>query len=374
MLAALLLALATPQQIIIERAHEWDALFDRTSGWTGADGIYAIPMSGEDRIGAGQRTATMFVFSDTFIGEVNAQGRRLGGSTLVNNTMALLEAGAGADPDRIQFFWRRVNQSPAAVFEPSTPNTKSGEFYWLKDGIRIDGETYIFAGRFSKVPPPFHREGIALITIPAGEKPPFHGHTQVDAPLFLDENAQRGQVSFGGAIMENTIEAGAITPDGFIYVYGVQEDPFNKQVVVARVPRASFTDFGQYRFWDGSAWVGDIHQARPMTGRVSGEMSVSPIPDGRYVMVFQLDTITRKTAICMGDSPVGPWSEAQVIYRAPVPSDPPGIFTYNAKAHPHLSAPNTLLISYNVNTIGNFADHFTYADIYRPRFIRIRFP
>ena len=39
-------------------------------------------------------------------------------------------------------------------------------------------------------------------------------------------------------------------------------------------------------------------------------------------------------------------------------------------AHPHLSKPGELLISYNVNTL-NFWDHFNYADIYRPRFINI---
>jgi hypothetical protein len=45
--------------------------------------------------------------------------------------------------------------------------------------------------------------------------------------------------------------------------------------------------------------------------------------------------------------------------------------TYCAKAHPHLSKPDELLISYNVNTIGNGS--FDIGDIYHPRFIKIKF-
>ena len=41
--------------------------------------------------------------------------------------------------------------------------------------------------------------------------------------------------------------------------------------------------------------------------------------------------------------------------------------TYNAKAHPALSGPNELLITYNVNG----EDCFVYGDTYRPRFLRL---
>lgn len=41
--------------------------------------------------------------------------------------------------------------------------------------------------------------------------------------------------------------------------------------------------------------------------------------------------------------------------------------SYNAKAHPVLSTADEIIISYNVN--GD--DAFEYADIYRPRFLRL---
>ncbi len=57
-----------------------------------------------------------------------------------------------------------------------------------------------------------------------------------------------------------------------------------------------------------------------------------------------------------------------MIYTAPEDGISPNTYTYNAKAHPHLSTPDRLLISYNVNTF-DFFEHFSNADIYRPRFV-----
>ena len=59
-----------PEGWLVERADAWEALFNRTSGWTGADGIYSIPISGDESPGSAAETSTLFVFSDTFIGEV----------------------------------------------------------------------------------------------------------------------------------------------------------------------------------------------------------------------------------------------------------------------------------------------------------------
>jgi len=73
-------------------------------------------------------------------------------------------------------------------------------------------------------------------------------------------------------------------------------------------------------------------------------MSVTPLSDGRYLHVFQLDTTTDRIAINVADRPQGPFDEPEVVYDSPVPerfaeAGNEGVFAYNAKAHPHLSAP-----------------------------------
>ena len=76
-------------------------------------------------------------------------------------------------------------------------------------------------------------------------------------------------------------------------------------------------------------------------------------------------------ALRIGESPTGPFGIFYSIYDCPEVLQDPDIFVYNAKAHPSLSNENEMLISYNVNTF-DFWDHFSNADIYRPRFIYLK--
>ncbi len=357
---------------VVERARAWDSLFDRSSGWTGADGIYSIPLSGVDAPGMAAGTKTLFVFSDTFIGDVGLTGKRLSGTTMVNNTLALLD-GSGPNPENIRFIWGEDGQGdPDSVFLPDTPDTEPGDWYWLSDGISLNGKLYLFALRMQAGGDAgFVVAGVSLLTLPLDSPNPLLGCTQVDTPLFYVPTDGRGEIILGNGIMANTLEAGAPNPDGYIYIYGHQNDPYNKRLVAARVLPEQFEDFSMWRFWDGTGWSADIDAIAPITTRISSEFSVTPLPDGRFVLVFQLDTLSEFVAIRIGASPVGPFSNYKKIWRCPEVDQDPDIYTYNAKAHPHLSKPGELLISYNVNTF-DFLDHFADADIYRPRFIRIR--
>lgn len=365
---------ALAQGLVVERAEDWEALLWRSSGWSGADGIYSIPLSGNDAVGSAAATTTLFVFSDTFIGEVDADDRRLGGWRLVNNTLALLEGGL-PDPERMRFLWRRDGEGRAqAVLVPETPEADPGEWYWLMDGLALEGTLHLFALRMREGAGGvfnFAVDGVALVSaaIEGGAGPPKPA--QVDTPLHLVPDDGRGELILGAAVMANTAAAGAPVPDGFIYVYGTQNDPFNKKLIVARVRPEDFTDFAQWRYWDGLAWSPDLAAVAALTTRVSSELSVTPLRDGRFALVFQLDTLGRDTVWRIGESPVGPFAPPRVLWTCPEPDLDPDLYCYNAKAHPHLSRPGELIVSYNVNSF-DFADHLAHASIYRPRFLRVR--
>ena len=134
----------------VERAQEYDSLFARSSGWTGADGIYSIPLSGVELPGKWRRTNTLFVFSDTFWGEVDSLGYRTN-TSMVNNTVAILEKNHQPPTARIRFFSGGTPNNPEAIFVPQTSSSTSQDFYWLKDGIHINNETHVFAARMSPV-------------------------------------------------------------------------------------------------------------------------------------------------------------------------------------------------------------------------------
>lgn len=366
LLCSLLLA---AQQFHVTPAPEWDGLFDRASGWTGADGIYSIPLDGDDRAGGLARTDTLFLFSDTFVGDVLPNGTRQN-TVMINNSLALLPH--GSFPSGMRFWYPAPGGQPASAFVPQTPNAQPGEWYWPHDGIALGGTLHFFAQRFRSHGQgnfAFERAGLALIELPAGSRPPFSGAVQRDCPFYLPATAQRAEMVFGVGILANTAEAGAPFPDGYLYLYGLREDPYVKKLLCARVLPADLLNFSAWRFWDGTAWDADPERSAVLTGRVSSELSMSPLPDGRFLLVYQQDTLSDRVVAKIAQSPTGPFDEAIELYQCPLPSNPQ-VWAYNAKAHPHLSGPRELLISYNVNAV-DFWDHFRYADIYRPRFIRV---
>ncbi len=163
------IASADTEMLVAVPAPEWTALFDREHDWTGADGIFSIPLNGrEDGEAHGPNFRTLILFSDTAIGEVGSSAERLDGTTLVNNTLAVLR---GTEPraDRIEFLWGgKITGESAAVFVPETPMAQDGEWYWLGDGVAIGDLVHILAIRMRKTEDAvfgFATSGVNLLTL-----------------------------------------------------------------------------------------------------------------------------------------------------------------------------------------------------------------
>jgi hypothetical protein len=108
----------------------WSNLFNQTSGWTGADGIFSHLADGWDAPNDPHpNPTTLFIFNDTFIGTVNPAGQREGGWSLPHNTGATLP-GVQPNPATIGFFWGNMTGTPQAVVSPATPQSLPGEWYW----------------------------------------------------------------------------------------------------------------------------------------------------------------------------------------------------------------------------------------------------
>ncbi|RCH54356.1 hypothetical protein DJ568_13795 [Mucilaginibacter hurinus] len=356
----------------VEEDEKWTAIFNRTKGWFGADGIFSIPLDGVDSIGAGKNQKTLFVFSDTLIGEVK-DGKPLPGTKMPHNTIAYMQ---GNTPvfDGIHFYWNKNDKGVAeSVFHPTTPGTQKGDYFWLGDGFvnsAFNGNTYIFGYRVKNVKEGmgFAEVGNVLISIPKGSQFPFADHRQMDTPLWVKfEDGHHG--SYGAAILNNTAAAKVPDADGYIYVYGIR-DPW-KQVMVARVKPRDFEKFDKWRYYDGKSWNKNIMKASAIANMASNEMSVTPLPDGRYAMIFQLAGMGKEVCMRLGSSPYGPFGPIIKLYNTDKFADK--VITYNAKAHPNLSQPGELLISYNVNFTDFFNQLNASPDIYRPRFIKLKF-
>ncbi len=356
----------------VEEAPDWTNLFIRTSGtgWFGADGIYLIPADGARSKGGRASSKNMFIFSDSMVGEVN--DGKLGPNKMVHNTVALLN-GDEPNKENIDFKWATdADGKPVSMFIPNSPSVQKGEYFWLGDGFYNSAtqKTYIFGYRMktmdSKDDWSFRQFGTSLIVLPKGSKPPFKDQQQIETPLFYKDQGNDG--CFGLGIFVNTKEAGAPAPDGYVYVYGVRG---HGNMIVARVQPKDFENFAAWRYWDGSVWNTDMEKALPLIGGVSNELSLSPLPDGRYILVYLNGGMGSEVAMRIGASPVGPFGSVHKLYEAKVSN--PKYYTYNAKAHPSISKPGELIITYNQNSY-DFTNQLTLnPNLYHPYFLRMKF-
>jgi len=361
----------------VEAAPEWTALFKRDSGWFGGDGIFAIPLNGKDELSTGSTPENLFVFSDTMVGEIKNDSLQPG-FKMVNNSVAYLK-GEKPIAKNMGFKVASGDGEVSAVFIPNTPNAKpeAHEYYWLGDGFvnSANGNTYIFAYRVVNHTEegvfPFEIVGNALIIIPKGSQFPFKDHRQVDIPYFIGMNESGNFLSFGAGILANTREADVPHPDGYVYVYGIGMP--GKPLIVSRFRPEETEDFSAWKFWDGKGWstgMGSIHN---IVDGLSNELSVSALPNGQFALVYQANTISPVTAMRIGESPVGPFGPQQELWDATEDFEEPEFYAYNAKAHPSISQPGELLISYNMNAQNFFTQIASHPHLYRPRFIRLKF-
>ncbi len=359
----------------VEAAPEWSDLLKRDSGWFGADGIYTMRLDGVRCKPAKPDGRILFLFSDSMIGEIKDH-TMTPGYKMIHNSVAILNGNKPA-ADQMHFYWDKDKEGkPESVFIPKTPKTQSTDYYWLGDGFvnqELGNNIYIFGYRVRNVstgPFGFREVGTSLIKIPAGSEPPFLNQQQMDAPVFVSENTGDSG-TFGSGIYVNTKKAGAPKPDGFVYIYGVRG--MAKQLMVARVLPADFERFDKWTYWTGSEWVSDINKVGNVTKEVSDELSLTALPDGRYALIFQVDGMSTSVGMRIGATPYGPFGPVIKLWDCKPDLLKSTYLVYNAKAHPSLSASGELIISYNINSTEFIKDLNADPNLYRPRFIRVKF-
>lgn len=250
---------------------------------------------------------------------------------------------------------------------------------WLQDGVVIKDKLYFFPLIIVQdLNQPeglqFAVKGVVLMEVPIkkGKIIPEKAKQKL-TPFYVIVDGY--EYFFGGAIMNNTHQGGALNPDGYIYIYGYRQQMGLRQTLVARVKEDNFTYFDDYEYFTGSSWSKDIKASAPLFDHVSCEFSVSEIRKGRnkgkYISIFTYDTSTINLAFTMGETPYGPFSKPQIFYKTrEVEIFKETTYTYNAKAHPHLSESNNILVSYNTNTYSSWHNRSN-ANIYHARFVNL---
>lgn len=339
----------------------WEATLPRADGWNGGDIAHTID--------AGERT--VWLFGDSIFGPV-VDGRRVGDrSRMVRGAIAWHATGA-EPPREVRFAapepLRGVGS--ASWIAPAPGLWPEGTWYWLmNDAARVGDRLLLFATAVGPSGNPdgmwnFRRVGGAILEVAnPGDEPTAWRVTQRRNPR-VGEDPRHGEPA-----KESENHALAIVRDGLVYLFGVLYGADGgKSMIVARSRVEGVGAPEGWEVFDGRTW--GAGPAAVVIPGVADEFTVHAIRRGGRTMLVQVQAeafLSRRIVARTSWRPEGPWSGPATVYDAPDPG--PTAFIYAAKAHPTLSRPGELLVTYAVNA--EFGRVFEDARLYRPKFVRV---
>jgi len=340
----------------VERLPQYEKLFYREKGWTGADAAYTVALS--DNV-------TLWLYGDTWIGDI-IDGKHKN-ATMVNNSIALQH---GKDPSTasVNFFWRTTKDGkPTAFIKPAD----DVGWFWIFDGIIVDEKLYLFLMQIIKTEEKsvfgFKHIGTWLGEVENPQDEPLKWEIK-QYKIPYGRYSKNGNLFFGSAVLR----------DGdFVYIYGGSEDRkkgmSGRSMIVVRVPPDNMTQFDKWRFFGNGSWQGDINGISGLFDGIATEHSVSWQPTiKQYVAIYTENGMSKNILMRLSSTPVGPWSDTYKIYECPEYSWHKTYFCYAAKAHPEISSRDELIITYVCNST-DFWQMAADTRIYWPRFLRIKF-
>jgi len=341
---------------IVETDEAYNNLFDRTDGWSGGDVACSAPLSD---------SVILWLFGDSWIGPV-VQNRHYN-SQMINNVVAI-QTGIEVRPDRIKFYYNENEGKASPLFIPPDGN---GWFWLTGGGIMTEKGLALIAGQVAKVEGDssvFGFRGVAnyLLLVENPMDDPVNWKVVMKKIPFYEVKPDGTEISFGSLQLKK---------NGFIYVYGTElsKPESNRFMLLARTPEDHLSDFDEWEFYGDGAWHREFGKSGRLCDLFGAEYSVAWNPSmKKYITIYSEMGMSDKIIMRTSPKPEGPWSPQEVIYKAPESGWDKSYFCYAARGHAELSGKNDLLISYICNST-DFWKMAANADIYRPKFIRIRF-
>jgi hypothetical protein len=340
--------------VTAQPAPQLNALFERSDGWIGGDGVTSVPLAA-DRI--------LWLFADTWVGKI--RGGKRTDATIVNNT-AVIQEGEGKSPAMRVLIHRDATGKAQALLTPE----KGGGWFWPQAAALHKDRLYVFLTQVEKSGGPgafgFRLIGQWLAIV----SNPFDAPTQWQVKqirLPYAELRPDHELTFGAALLKE---------GKYLYIYGVADQVekswHHKKMVVARAPLESVADFSTWRFYSDGRWDTDHRQASRLVDGLANDYSVScHRVFGCYVLVYTENGLSPRILCRTAKAPWGPWSASSLAYECPEAAWDKRIFCYAAKAHPELAKADELVISYVANSF-DFWQVAADARLYWPKFIRVK--
>jgi Domain of unknown function (DUF5005) len=325
---------------------EWRLFGDRSGPgeWAGSDGTYSTPLP--DGLDA-------WLMNDTFLGPVNANESLPSTAEFIHNSLVL---GTPRSRQLVATVTGGTRENPQSLVGPTpnppTPAGTAAYWYWNTDGIVAHGKLYVFEGRIG----------------PTDSPPPFDfGQTGMAIATFSLPSLRLESVSptYGGATVSWGVQL--LNEGPWTYIYGVESGSDGKDMHLARVRDGDL--LGAWQFYTGSGWSSDPTASASIVGDIGSSYGVTKVGD-EYVLSTTDSYLDPQIYLYTAPTPEGPFTNPTEIYTAPEATD--GLYTYNVAAHPELTSPNQLVLSYNVNS-SELSDLYANINNNRPRFITVDF-
>ncbi len=351
-------------------------MFSRTEGWNGGDIARSIDLC-DGR--------TLWLFGDSIFGPVIAGGRAGNSSKLLRDAIAwhdTARCGVAPASNAVTFAGPEpFGITAVAPWTQPVPGRWAGDTWdwWMNDGVRLTGERdhlVLFATAVGPSGNPdgswnFRRVGGVIMEIDSPNDSPdrWHALQRINPLVTADPKfGEPAHTSENHAVAVVRVpEAGA----NEFFLFGVRTGGDGvKSLIVGRTNEMGLMEPAYWLFFDGSTWTPSHESAAPLFPGAQDEFSVHRVHkhDRDILVLVQSEAfLSRAVVVRTARQPQGPWSEPRRVYEAP--DSGPGSFVYAAKAHPHLSRPGELLVTYAVNA--DFGRVFRDASLYRPRFVRV---
>lgn len=310
---------------------------DTAGRWTGADSAYSVDLPDG---------TTAWIYSDTFMGEVDENGGRPLDSPFLHNSIIIDDDGA------LTTYTGGTEAAPESLVKVAGAD-EAQRWYWFGDAT-VEGDSLrVLLGEFYKTGSGVFDFAFAGNAIASFDLDDMSLTSVTDLP--------ESPVQWSAAIYEDP-------EDGYTYVFGVEDKQAQKYAHLARVPSGSLTT-AAWEYFNAGEWVDDPAASTRILEGVSNEFSVSRF-QGKFTLVTgdATEPLSAKIVMYRSDDLEGPYTGKTELYSTPETGG--NVFTYNAKAHPNLSDGNRLLITYNVNSFQG-SDLYADARIYRPRYIDV---
>lgn len=321
-----------------------DSLFtayaDKGKGWTGGDSAYSLPLPDK---------STLWLFSDSFVGPVLAHHSRSITTPILHN-MFVLQKGTS------------LHSVYGGTYTHPTPLVTApgaSQLFFSGDGI-LDNSGHSISVLYTEFT---WTGGLATLGTYLAS---------FSLPGLTLENLHRLDV--GPARVEWL--SWLLPYKGYTYIYGFGGSSWSKQMYIARVTGTNLAS--SWSYFTGKGWSTDPQAIQPVLSNMASEYSVTQL--GKVFLLVTMHEVKPYDNAIYGylaPTPAGPFTDPTLLYKVPY-SGPLGekhfgtstVYPYDAIAHPDLSPPGRVLISYCMDTLSSSA-LYRNIDIYKPRFVNL---